>query len=297
MILVVGASGILGGATARLLLSQGRSIRALSRRPETLRPLAELGADVVKGDLLDADSLGRACEGVEQVFTTANSFLGAGAASPARVDGPGNRALIDAAKAAGVRHFVFTSGRGVEAFSPVDYFRVKLATEAYLQQSGLRWTVLRPSAFMEIWATIVGEPVMNGEVARIVGPGTNPSNYVAVSDVAAMAALVLSRPAERNIIIEFGGPDNLTLLDVVRIFERISGKTARRSHAPVAVMRAVATTLGLVHPVLGRKLKLAVLSASLDSSLDMAPVLARYPIPQTRFEDWARERYGQGAGG
>jgi uncharacterized protein YbjT (DUF2867 family) len=295
MILVVGASGVLGGATARLLLSQGHAVRALSRNPDSLAPLAALGAEVVQGDLLDPASLARACAGVEQVFTTANSFLGSGASSPTRVDGPGNRALIDAAREAGVRHFVFTSGLGVEAFAVVDYFRMKLETEAYLQQSGLRWTVLRPSAFMEIWATIVGDPVFKGEPVRIVGPGTTTANYVAVSDVASMAALVLSRPAERNIIIEFGGPDNLTLLEVVAMFERIAGKPARRSHAPGALMRPMAALLGLVNPVLGRQIKLATVAAATETSIDMAPVLARYPIPQTRFEDWARERHGQAA--
>jgi uncharacterized protein YbjT (DUF2867 family) len=295
MILVVGASGLLGGATARLLLSQGHRVRALSRKPEALEPLAVLGAEVVRGDLLDRASLDAACAGSEQVFTTANSFLGSGTTSPTRVDRPGNRALIDAARASGVRHFVFTSAANLETFASVDYFRVKLESETYLQQSGLRWTVLRPFAFMEIWATIVGDPVFKGEPVRIVGSGTTRTNYVAVSDVAAMAALVLSRPAERNTIIEFGGPDNLTLLEVVGIFERLSGRIARRSHAPVPVMRAVAAALGLVNPVLGRKLELAVLSATVESPLDMAPVLARYPIPQTRFEDWARARYGQAA--
>jgi NADH dehydrogenase len=288
LILVAGASGALGGTAARQLLAAGRPLRALTRHPERLDPLRALGAEVVRGDLLDPESLERACAGVSQVFTTANSFLGSGASAPERVDVPGNRNLIAAAERAGVRHFVFTSAAGIERLASVDYFRAKLDSERHLQTSRVPWTILRPAAFMETWAMLLGVPVVQGTPVRIVGDGRRRANYVCLDDVAAMAGRVLEEPSSVGAIIEFGGPDELTALDIVEIFERLSGRRARRQHAPVPVMRVVSRMLGPFNPVLSRQLRLAVLAATMEEPpLDMAAVLRRYPIPQTRFEEWA----------
>ena len=287
MILVAGASGALGGTAARQLLASGRPVRALTRHPARLDAMRALGAEVVRGDLLDPESLERACVGVTQVFTTANSFLGSGASAPERVDVPGTRNLIAAAERAGVRHFVFTSALGLERFASVDYFRAKLASERHLQASRVPWTILRPAAFMETWAMLLGVPVVAGTPVRIVGDGRRRANYVCLDDVAAMVCRVLDEPPA-GAIVEFGGPDELTPLEIVAIFERLSGRRARRQHAPAPVMRVVAGLVGPFNPVLARQLRLAVLAATRDEPrLDMAAVLSRYRIPQTRFEDWA----------
>lgn len=291
MILVAGASGALGGTAARQLLASGRPVRALTRHPARLDAMRALGAEVVRGDLLDRESLERACVGVTQVFTTANSFLGSGASAPERVDVPGTRNLIAAAERAGVRHFVFTSALGLERFASVDYFRAKLASERHLRASRVPWTILRPAAFMETWAMLLGVPVVAGTPVRIVGDGRRRANYVCLDDVAAMVGRVLDEPSAVGATIEFGGPDELTALEIVAIFERLSGRRARRQHAPVPVIRVVARLLAPFNPVLSRQLRLAVLGATIDGPrLDMASVLSRYPIPQTRFEDWAARR-------
>jgi NADH dehydrogenase len=290
LILVAGASGALGSTAARQLLAAGCAVRALTRRPERLDGLAALGAEVVRGDLLDLESLARACEGVTQVFTTANSFLGGGASAPERVDVPGNRNLIAAAERAGVRHFVFTSALGIERFAAVDYFRAKLASERHLQASRVPWTILRPAAFMETWAMLLGVPVVTGTPVRIVGDGRRRANYVCLDDVAAMVCRVLDEPPA-GAIIEFGGPDELTALEIVAIFETLSGRRARRQHAPAPVIRVIAGVLRPFNPVLARQLRLAVLAATTNEPrLDMTSVLSRYRIPQTRFEDWAARR-------
>src|SRR3954454_15187016 len=109
MILVVGATGMLGGMITRQLLAQGQPVRILVRSRSDYQPLVDAGATPVLGDLKDPASLARACSGVDTIITTANSGFRGGEDTVETVDLQGNRNLIDAARAAGVRQFIFVS--------------------------------------------------------------------------------------------------------------------------------------------------------------------------------------------
>jgi uncharacterized protein YbjT (DUF2867 family) len=292
MILVAGGTGVLGGAIVRRLLDQGRSVRVMTRVPARARALADRGADVIAADLRDPESLRRACEGVTHIITTANAFMGKAAESVASIDEHGNRNLIKAARGARVRQFIFTSALLPEAARGIDYFAAKFGVEEYLRQSGLTYTILRPTAFMETWAKVVGEPLITTGKTRIFGSGLNPINFVAVDDVAAVAAMTVDRPDALNSVVDIIGPENLTLLQVAEIFERVTGKPGRRTHLPVRVMRALAAVVGLFNPVFARQVKAGVLMATLPQSFNSATMLMQYPIAQTRMEDWVRSKYG-----
>ena len=125
MYLIVGATGRLGSLVARKLLADGKPLRAMSRTPAKADALKKLGAEVVQGDLREPASLARACQGVDKVLAAAHAFEAQGDNNPQTVDGAGNRHLIDAARAAGVNHFVFTSILGVGPQVPLDFFRFK----------------------------------------------------------------------------------------------------------------------------------------------------------------------------
>ena len=160
MILVAGASGRLGNRVARLLLARGTPVRAMSRDVSRLAELTRLGAEPVAADLRDPASLARACENVEKVVAAAHAFTGTGDNNPVSVDDAGNRHLIDACRNAGVEHFVFTSVHGARPDHPLDFFRIKFRVEEYLRTSGLSYGILRPSAFMEFWAALLGQPIV-----------------------------------------------------------------------------------------------------------------------------------------
>jgi uncharacterized protein YbjT (DUF2867 family) len=155
MILIVGATGSLGGAIAHTLLARGEAVRILVREEATAAPLIAAGAQPVRGDMKDRGSLDRACAGVDTVITTANSALRGGGDNAQTVDLDGNRDLIDAAKQAGVGHFIFISANGADPGSPVPFMAAKGKTERHLEASGLRYTILAPEAFMEVWMGMV----------------------------------------------------------------------------------------------------------------------------------------------
>jgi uncharacterized protein YbjT (DUF2867 family) len=288
MILIAGGTGVLGRAIARRLLLTGHRVTVLTRDTRRADDLKALGAELVAADLRHAGSLRSACQGITHVITTANAFLARGDESVATVDIQGTRNLIDVAREVGVRQFIFTSALLPDAYRSIDYFAAKFDNEEYLQRSGLTWTILRPTAFMETWAAMIGDALARGETVRIFGPGTNPLNFVAVDDVAEVAALTVDRGDALNAFIAIGGPENLTLLDVVEIFERVTGKRARRQHLPVALLRVMARLVRPINPVFARMVAAGVYSATVPQPFDPAPMLARFPITPTRLEDWAR---------
>src|SRR5262249_52956903 len=153
---------------ARRLVASGRQVRVLVR-PQTDAGAWNSGlAELVRGDLRDRASLDRACQGVTTVITTANTARRGGADTIDAVDLNGTRSLIDAAAAAGVQHFIYTSVMGVSADSPVPFLAAKARNEAHLRASGMTWTILAPNAYMESWpANVVGVPAMSGQPVTI----------------------------------------------------------------------------------------------------------------------------------
>ncbi len=290
MILVAGASGTLGSAIVNRLLSSGRSVRVLTRDAGRVQPLVAGGAAVAIGDITDRASIDRAMDGVTHVITTANAFIVPARDAVERVDVQGNRNLIDAAHAAGVRQFVFTSAWLPDEYLRIDYFAAKRRTEDYLRSSGVPYTILRPSAFMETWAMVIGEPILKTGATRIFGDGTNRVNFVAIDDVAAVAVRTLDHPDAINAVIDIFGPENLSLLDVAAVFERVNGSPARKQFLPVAVMKALSRLVRPFNPVFARQVAAGALMATVPQEVDPAS-RGEWNVAMTRLEDWVRDRY------
>ena len=224
MILVVGATGNLGGAVTWRLLAQGQPVRILVRPQSDYQPLAKAGAQVVLGDLKERGSLDGACEGVDTVITTANSAARGGEDNPQTVDLEGNRHLVDAAKAAGVNQLIFVSVLTADPNSPVPFIQAKGKTEDTLRESGIPYTILAPNGYMEVMvAGVVGMPAMMGQPVTIVGGGRREHSFISASDVAAFILAAIGNPAAINQKLLLGGPEPLSFRDAVAIYERVLG--------------------------------------------------------------------------
>ena len=288
MILIVGASGRLGSIVAQRLLEEGKPVRAMTRTPLNLALLKQRGAEVVSGDLRNPASLVNACRGVEQVLAAAHALVGKGDNNPQTVDDAGNRHLIDAAKEAGVKHFIFVSVQGASPDSPLEFFRIKYRTEEYLRASGLNFTILRPSAFMDLWAQLIGQPVIEQGKTTIFGRGTNSINFVAVEDVARFVRIALEDSRARNRVIEVGGPENLTLNQVAEIFERASGRQAKKRHIPLPMMRVMSILMQPINPALSRQIRSGIYMDTANLRYDMTETASAFGIQLTSLEEIAR---------
>jgi uncharacterized protein YbjT (DUF2867 family) len=287
MILIVGATGTLGGAVTRMLLAQDQPVRILARSQSPYQPLRDAGAQVVLGDLKERGSLDAACQDVDTVITTATSAARGGEDTVQTVDLQGNRHLIDTAKAAGVKQFIFVSVLTADPNSPVPFLRAKGKTEDALRASGIPYTILAPNGYMEsMVAGIVGMPAKMGQPVTIVGGGRRKHSFISASDVAAFILAAIGNPAALHQKLLLGGPQPLSLRDAVAIYERVLGHQIQvRSVAPG-------------EPVPGFPEMIAHLLAGLDtydSPVDMTQTARTFGVRLTPLEEVARRTVSSAA--
>ena len=231
MILVVGATGLVGNEVCQRLIGRGESVRALVRATssrEKLETLRSCGVELCIGDLKDSRSIAAACSGIEAVISTASSTLNRQPGDSIQsVDQAGQLNLVAAAKAANVNRFLFVSFRRTAGISsPLGDAKKQIENAV----ESLNYTVIQASWFMEVWLSpALGFDYANA-VARIYGPGTSLISWVSFRDVAEMCVIALRHPAAEGRTIEFGGPEALSPLEVVARFERIGGISFRLEH-------------------------------------------------------------------
>ena len=294
MILIVGATGLLGRATALPLLKQGHAVRALVRDRAKAAALQGAGAEIFVGDLTDARSLELACKGVERVFACAHSMLGRGPYASAQVDHVGHSALVAAARDAKVEHFVYTSIMGTHEDHPIDFWRTKHEIEAVVKDSGMGYTILRPSAFMEQHVhRFNGQMLLERGFTVIIGPGTKPRNFVAVRDVAPFAVQALGEDSLYGCTIEIGGPDNLSNNDIAAMYV-VRARKGRIHHVSVGAAKLLATLIRPLHEGVARVLDISTVPDSeWPETWQPGPSLEEFPRKLTTVDSFIDQRVAE----
>lgn len=233
IILVTGATGRQGDATARHLLADGWRVRALVRdlNKPAVQSLKQTGIEVVQGDNEDRASLDTAMQGVYGVFSVQ--------AGTADAEARQGRNIADAAKAAGVQHFIYSSVQTAEDLARVGGDATKWGIEQYIHELGLPATILRPPFFME---TLIypRTDVPNGtssEVFAIAVKPDVPIGLIAVDDIGMFAALAFEHPEQYlGKTIEIAG-DILTPPQVAHAISRATGRTVPYMQTPIDALR------------------------------------------------------------
>jgi len=291
LVLVVGATGVLGRETARCLRAAGHRVRGMTRDTKRAGDLEARGVEPVLGDLIDPASLVRACAGVDRVFAAAHGALGRGQYRSEAVDDAGHRSLIDAARGAGVSRFVYTSALGAASDHPVDFFRTKWAIEQYLAGSELDYAVLRPTALMEWHAhTFNGKALLERGRATILGTGKKRRNFVAARDVATLAARTLVGEMPRERVISIAGPGNYSNDDVANLYASIAGVQPRIARIPRAATIAIGAIMRPFHPGVARIMRITNLPDDAFEEACDAPESPSHAIGATSLETFVHER-------
>jgi uncharacterized protein YbjT (DUF2867 family) len=290
MNLVIGATGMVGSEICRLLRKENQPVRAMVRKtsdPVKVNNLGEMGVETIQGDLRKSATFKPALKGVTAVITTASSMPFAyvpGENDPVLVDRNGMISLIDEASQAGVKRFVYTSFSGqIDLDFPLR--NAKRAVEQHLRKSGMVYTVLRPSCFMEVWLTAaVGFDAANAKV-QLCGDGTKPVSYISYFDVAWFAVESLKNPHARNAILEMGGPEKLSQLDAVKIFEDVSSKKFDVQHIPV---EALQSQLDTTTDLMQKSFAGLMLCVANGDPIDMKETLAKLPTKLKTVREYAK---------
>lgn len=236
---------------------------------------------------LVANSLDRACAGATAVITTPTAILSQQHGDTFEsVDLRGQMQLVDAACAAKVGHFIFVSVSGnLLKHGDNPLCAAKQAVENHLRQSGLTYTILRPTFFTEIWLSPhLGFDFANAK-ATIYGSGENEISYISLHNVADFAVAALSNSAARNAVLELGGPETLTQLEVVRIFEEIAGRAFEKQFVPEEALQA--RKAAATNPV-ERTLADLTLAAARGERIDMGETFKKFSVRPRLVREYAK---------
>lgn len=286
-ILVAGATGFLGGEICRQLIGKNKKVRALVRVTSDANKVAQLkdlGVEIVEGDLKDSSSLKNALEGVSVIISTVSStFSRQEGDSIQTVDDEGQNNLINAAVHADISQFIYVSFCAMSREFPLQ--TAKRNVEKHLAESGLNYTILQPTFFMEAWLSpALGFDYHNAK-ATIYGEGKNKISWIAIKDVASFAVASLDNPAAKNRSIELGGPSAFSPLEVVNIFEASHGKKFELQFVPEEALNAQKDA---AQDPLSESFAALMLSFALGSEINMKDNLEAFPIELTTVNDYAK---------
>lgn len=276
-LLVTGASGHLGRRVVELLLEspdrRGRKLVALTRSPEKLAELAARGVDVRAADFDHPATLAAAFAGVERALIISTDAL----------DPPGRRlaqhsAAVQAARAAGVRHAVYTSLIRPDPESPIRLAPDHWGTETALRESGIGYTVLRNSMYTDYLLMGLPHALATGQLVNAYGDGA--VSYVTREDCARAAAAALAAPFEGTAVLDVTGPAALTQAELASIASDVTGKplkyvavdaeTATQNLQRAGLPRPIAELL-ISFEVAGTRGRLAVVSSAVRELTGEAP--------------------------
>lgn len=272
VILVTGATGQQGGAVATALLTKGQKIRVMSRTPEKASALAQAGAEVVKGNLTNASDLRAALRGVHGVFAMSTPF-------EAGMDQEVRQGIMmaDAAKQAGIAHYVYTSVGSAHRNTGIPHFETKWKVEQHIRQIGLPATILRPVWFMENFTTF-SKPSAEG-ILMMPMRADKKLAMVALRDIGEFGAAAFMRPNDfLGQAIDLAG-DELTMQEVAAQLSKVTGRSIQFQALPLEQAEAaLGHDLATMFPWFNE----------VGYQINVAALKQTFGIPLTTFAEWIK---------
>jgi uncharacterized protein YbjT (DUF2867 family) len=286
MILAVGATGLLGTRVCERLRAEQQPVRALVREtsdPDKVNALRSFGCELTIGDLKEPSQIEAACKGISVVISTASSTLSRQQGdSIETVDLHGQLTLVNAAKAAGVKRFIFASFQDDPAIQ-YPLTQAKRAVERAI--ADLDFASIQASWFMEVWLSpALGFDYVHGKV-RVYGSGLKPINWVSYRDVAEFCIAPVLRPVPPRSVLTVGGPEALSPSEVVRIFEEESGRLFDVEIISEAVLQG---QFDSAKDSLEKSFAGLMLQYAHGDSIDMGGLLKLIPIRMMSVREYAR---------
>ncbi len=286
-LLIIGASGVLGIAASRFFLEKGYRVTAFVRDSKKIQGLEAKGASIIVGDLTNPQTLNGIFKEVDIVLTSAHGMMGKGKNKSLSVDEAGHKRLIDEAKKAGVKHFIYTSVNTASPEHPIDFFRTKYVMEQYLIKSGLCYTILKMPAFME-WHVynLLGKNILEKGKTTILGSGNNPTNFIAVKDVVSAIDKIALNENYFNKIVSVGGPQNISRNEIAELFGKALKIKPQVGHVPIGVLKLLSGLFQPFHPGIARIMKLSITTDTSNETMEDKYTIAQFGLKPTTIEEF-----------
>jgi uncharacterized protein YbjT (DUF2867 family) len=262
VIVVAGGSGLLGRRVVAHLLDQGHTVRALAQDGARAREVLGERVEVVEVDVRRPDGLPKAVAGASAVVSCFHGLLGGRGDGPEEVDRGGNANLLSAARASGAT-VVLMSIIGASADSRADLFRAKFAAEQALRASDVPWCIIRSGPFIETWQQVLRDTARRSGRPLVLGRGERRLAFVAVDEVAKVAARAATDPTLLGAVLEVGG-EPMSLGELALAVQTADGRTATPRHLPRAVLRVASVVARPFNPSFARKSRLALIMDTED---------------------------------
>ncbi len=285
MILVTGGSGFIGQRVVARLVDGGHKVRVLARG-QRRADLPE-GGEVAQGSVVSGEGLADAMAGAEKAVHLVAIIRETNDQSFQAVIWRGTERVVEAAKVAGVKKFVYVSAIGAQDNPTYPYLQAKWQAERAVMRSGLNHTILRPSIVFgegDEFINALAGLVRYNPVVPVAGDGKTRFQPIWVEDLVTCIVACLDEDAHNREVLEVGGPEHLSYDQMLYIVKEALGKSRVKLHVPLAVMRLVAQVMEWVlakPPVTREQLKML----SLDNVAETDAVTKSFGVQPRRLAD------------
>ncbi|MBI1870580.1 MAG: complex I NDUFA9 subunit family protein [Chlamydiae bacterium] len=294
MILLTGSTGFLGQNLLPHLKEKGYAVRCLIRQNSSTECLKNFCEDKVIGDILDESSLKYSMRGIDTVIHLAGIRMEIGNVNFESIFYLGTRHIVDVAKAAGVKRFIFLSTFGARPKAKSRFHHYKWLAEEYLKHSGLKYTVLRPTIIYgphDHFVTKWMRKLKNLPIVPILGRGKNLIQPIGVEDVIQCILKSLTDPTKEGITYELAGPDRLSFREIVRQIGIFIGHKRKLFHWPLSLVKFFAhlSEFLLPHPPFTRDELWRWME---DRTSDHHKIEKEFQIKLTPFKEGLKQYFG-----
>jgi NADH dehydrogenase len=280
---------MLGRVLTSRLTEEKVQVFIFSRNPEKHEYLAGKGVEFIKGDLTDFTAIDAAVKGKDVVIWSAHSLLGRGKYISEKIDEAAQNHVIQSCKKHSVKRAVMMSVTGADQHHPVDFWRLKWKMENAWKSSGIPYTIIRASAFMEMHAwELQGKMIKEKGKSFILGKGESRMNFVSVDNIASFILICLSDDKHANQTYEIGGLDNVSRVQFAKIVGDQLHIVPKIIKIPRMVLKVMKIILQPFHPGLARVMALSLYTDQTDTSFDVQPLLDNLPLKITRLEEFVK---------
>ena len=241
-LLIVGGTGTLGRQIVLQALTKGYPVRCLVRNFRKANFLKEWGAELIYGDLSIPETIPPCLQGITAIIDASTS-------RPSdldivkTVDWDGKLALIEAAKAAKIKRFVFCSTQNLDQFSNIPLMKMKQGIEIKLKQSQIPYTIFRLTGFYQGLIEQYAIPILENLPIWVTNENTCVS-YMDTQDIAKFCLKALQLPETENKTFFLGGPKGWVSTEIISLCEQLAGQSAKVNQIPLFILRFITQFLG-----------------------------------------------------